>query len=77
MKKLLYVIFVLIAIHGCESTECKTDKKVNFFYVKYDFENTPEIHFNTIKVDYFMNLKDSIFTLNYVYTIDSFTDTIS
>ncbi|MDF1547886.1 MAG: hypothetical protein P1P88_08680 [Bacteroidales bacterium] len=82
MKKLPYILYVVFLILGCNSESNKTlDKETNFFYVRYDLEHDfgygLGLYLDTVNIKYNVEIEDSIYAIDYLYTIDSITDTIT
>lgn len=77
IKKSFFTL-VLLMLFGCNDSSLKVqEKKVGYFYVRYDIECCTKLNLDTIHIKYNKEIKDSMHILNYIYTKDSITDTVT
>ncbi|PKP22521.1 MAG: hypothetical protein CVU05_03455 [Bacteroidetes bacterium HGW-Bacteroidetes-21] len=78
MKIVAYILAVIITLTGCiMKNEKSVEKQINYFFVKHNIESCNELTLDTVNVDFTQDIKDSIFTLNYIYHTNSVIDSVT
>lgn len=78
MKIVIFILAFFLTIIGCKSINSKAiDKQPEYFYVQYNIECCTELYLDTVNVVYNINIKDSIYTLCYLYSSNNIADTIT